>query len=984
MASVAHIIRRRRRRRFERREKQGRNRTWGWLIAGVTLFVIIGPLGVLFGSVATAYARAISSLPDPRDTIQLEAVIGITELYDASGENRLYAVRDPLGDERTWISLDDLPDYVLQATTLWEDPNFETSARFNPLRTTGRLWNNLLNGPVDGEHSLTARLVRNVIAPPGEIVSVEDRALEIALVAEVNRLYTPDEILEWHLNTNYYGSEAYGIEAAARVYLSKSARDLTLDEAALLATIPTAPRFNPIDDETAARGRQADLLRRMLAAGSITRAQFEQAINAQTTIRATLVQGPDIAPDFAIYARRQAATILNSMGRDGEQLVTRGGLRIVTTLDMELYIQADCALRTHLARLAGTPSPELTALDGGPCDAAGFLPPLDGNGGNNPPDTGTVVIIDPNTGELLAMLGPGTRSAYQPGPTLHPFVYLAGFIHGEPNFTAASMLLDIRRSFPGAADGLIYIPNNPDDEFRGPVSLRDAMGAGLLPPVTQIANVLNLNSILRNTAHVLGITSLRDGIYDLSLLEKGGAVSVLDVTYSYSVFASLGRMSGVRVPPLAQGLRSHDPVAVRRIEDADGSVLWEYDQARIEQNRIPLLQPGLAYVVNDILSDPATRWPVLGRENALELGRRAAVVHGLTGDRVDNWAVGYTPHLVIGVRLGRAGGGETSLQHYGIEGAAHVWHGLMEYAHNRRQLPPADWSRPEGIVQTRVCEVSGMRANDVCPARDEVFLDASQFPPEDTHWRSVEINTQTGLLATVNTPSALRNARPYFIPPEEAMDWWRANNRPLPPTQYDTLSRPDMFSSAVILQPGNFDIVGGEVDIRGSIDTAGMEFYQLAYGQGTNPASWIDITGQRNEYVPGTVMGTWNTAGLDGTYVLRLTVVRQDGTLETGTVQVTVDNVPPTIVLTAGESGQVFQWPQDEVIPIVAEVSDNISINRVEFYHNGQLIGIDTDYPFGYDHPINRTGSEIFTAVVFDAVGNSSTAEITVEIVRGS
>lgn len=983
MASVTQIIRRRRQRKRYRTERQTSRRAWGFILGIVAAVVILGPLTILVGGVAGAYIRAVNTIPEPRSTIFLDEIVGPTRIYDSTGTRLLFTVEDPLGTDRTWISLDDLPDYIADATILWEDANFESSANFNPFLTVSRLWNNLLNGPLEVQHSLTGRLVRNVITSSGDFVTIEQRGLEIALIAEVNRRYSAEEILEWHLNTNYYGNEAYGIEAAAQVYLGKSARDLTLDEAALLATIPTAPNFNPVDAETAARGRQADLLRRMLANGYITQGQFQMASNTQTIIRTDAGQTPEVAPEFAVYARRQAENILASLGQDGDQMVARGGLRITTTLDLDLYYQAECALRTHLARLAGDANPGLTALDGSPCVITSLLPIVSADAaGNNPPSTGTIVIIDPTTGELSAMIGPGSRGLYQPGPVLHPFVYLESFINPDPNFTAASMLLDIPRSFPGSADGLLYIPNNPDEQFRGPLSLRKAMGAGLLPPVTQVANVLNLNTVLRSTAHPLGINTLQDGIYDLSLLERGGAVTPLDVTYAYSVFASMGQVTGIRVDPVAPGFRSHDPAAVRRIETTDGEILWEYGEEHMNANRVPLLQSELAFLVNDVLSDPTTRWDTLGRENPLELSRRAAIVQGITGDRVDNWTIGYTPNKAVGVRMGRTGGGEMSLRGFGVEGAGPVWHAVMEYLHQRDGLPDSGWSRPQTMAETQVCEISGLRPNGSCETRTEIFLDASRFPREDTYWQRVEINTQTGQLATINTPTALRSSRNYFIPPDEAMDWWRANNRPLPPTQSDTISRPDMLSSAVILQPENFDIVGGVVDVRGSMDTSEMIYYQLSYGQGTNPDRWIDITGQRESFTPGTSIGQWDTAGLEGTYIIRLTVVMEDGSLETGTSQVIVDNIPPTIILTAGEPGQSFRWPEDQTIPIRAEVVDNIRIDRVEFYHNGQLIGVDTNHPYGYDHPINRTGTEIFTAVVFDAVGNSSEAEITVEVTR--
>ncbi|MFW5691972.1 MAG: Ig-like domain-containing protein, partial [Chloroflexota bacterium] len=675
-------------------------------------------------------------------------------------------------------------------------------------------------------------------------------------------------------------------------------------------------------------------------------------------------------------------TILDNMGMDGAQLVSRGGLRIITTLDMDLYEQTECTLQTHLARLRGQPVAQPQTRRGSQCLGAVFLPETPPAPQLIPPDDGAVVIIDARTGELLTMNGTGVQPIYQPGPVLYPFVYLHGFINPDPFYTAASMLLDIPRPFAGRAEGSILIPTNPNDTYYGPLSLRDAMGSGLVPPAMEVANTLNINAVIRQTANRMGINTLREGDFGLDLLERGGAISLLDVAYTYAVFAGMGETSGIRVEPVAPGLRDHDAVAIRRIEDTAGNILWQYDDDQKALSRVLVLQEQLAYVVNDILSDQRTRWRTLGQGNILEMPRQPAVVNGITADQVDNWTVGYTPQMVVAVQLDRADRGATSLDGFALDGAATVWRALMEYVHGRDSLPIAAWDTPEAIVATPVCEISGLSPTDACETRNEIFLDPAQFPPRDTYWELVEINTQTGERASRTTPAALRSMAAYFIPPEEAMDWWRANGRPLPPVAVDTASRGDLLSSVVILQPGNYDTVGGVVDIRGAMDDTDLAFWQLTYGEGANPQEWIPLTEPQETFVPGTSLALWDTSGLDGTYVLQLQMVRSDNTVEDGFVQVVVDNRPPSVVLTAGEPGQTFNWPSDQTIPLVAEVADNIRVSRVDFYHNGQFITSDDSFPFEYAHPISRTGRETFTAVVYDAVENSSEATLEVEVVR--
>ncbi len=950
-------------------------------------FVFV-PLAVLVGRVWLVYTQANAQIPAPQQTILTEAgSSGRTQLYDVSGRLLLFTVTDPLGAGRQWVSIDDLPDYVVDATVVWEDQDFLRPRNFSLWALGESLWRNWTNATLSPpDSSITARLVRRVILrrAPDQPATRDERAQEIALITAVNRRYSPRDVLEWHLNTNFYGNEAYGIEAAAQVYLGKSARDLTLDEAALLAAVTTAPEFNPLDDESRARDRQSDLLRRMLSRNVVTQSQFEAVINVNTALRPGGGQTPELAPDFAFYARRQAEVILNSLGYDGAQLVARGGLRIITTLDIDLYDQTECLIAAHVARV-GAREAQATTRTGAPCRAADYLP-QDFSVMNTPPDSGSVVVISPQTGEILTMNGRTTAEIYQPGPTLYPIVYLHGLLNQTTNYTGASMLLDIPRTYPAGTggEGAVIVPGNPDGRFYGPLTLREAMSAGLVPPVFEVANALNINSIIRETAHQIGINGLRDGGYTLSLLGRGGAVSVLDMAYTYATFAAMGDSYGLRVTPRAPGLRDHDPIAVRRIEDAQGNILWNYDATQIAASRVLVLQSQVAYLMNDILADVDTRADVLGVDNVLALDRRAAVVNGITSDGVDNWTVGYTPQLTIAAHLGRANRGVMTVPGFGLDGAAHVWRALMDYAHERDDLPVVAWQTPANVLRAPVCRVSGMSPTPACQTRLEVFFDPAQVPPPDTYWEVIDINTQTGQRASVTTPPNVRSAVTYFIPPDAALDWWQANDRPLPPTEFDTIARPDILSSTAILRPGSYDIVGGVVDVRGSLTPEGLAFYQISYGAGPNPSQWTNITPQQTTFSPGVSLAEWDTGDLNGTYILWLRVVRTDNTVESAYVQIVVDNTPPTITLSLAEAESPIRYPEQQVINVVANVADNISVARVEFYHDGQFVFADTEFPFQYEHPIVRTGMEQFAAVVYDAVGNADEATLEVEVIRSS
>lgn len=983
MSSVAHIIRRRRNKRERRQHEKGRQRLWlGVALTTVSALVIL-PMSVFFGLAFYLYAQASQWMPMPADTIRLDPIIGRTELYASDDVTLLYSITDPLGDDRTWLSLADLPSTLVDATLLMEDPQFLQSQWAGMPRTLERLWQYILNGNPSRDNSITGRLVRNTLLPFGRGSGLDNALLEAVFVSEVNARYTRSAILEWYLNTNFYGHNAYGIEAAAQVYFDKSAQSLTLDEIAMLAAIPPAPRFNPFDDITAARGRQLDLLRQMLGRERITQADFDRAASTLTTVRTTNAQSPTLAPDFSLYARQQAEHILDRLGFDGARSVARDGLRITTTLDVDLYYQAECLLRAQVGQLAGIPPQNTLMLNGAPCTATNYLGEVLSADASVLPDDASLVVLDARTGRLRALVGRAQEVAYQPAPTLLPFVYLEGFLSG--NYTPASMVLDIPQSFPGAADGLIYTPYSLDRQFRGVLNLRDAMSAGLLAPAVHIADARRLSRVL-TTAHLIGINSLRESQHDLSLLERGGAVSLLDVAYAYSVFAGQGYMQGVDREPIGRNFRGRDPVAVQRIEDNEGNVLWDYDETMVALSRTNIFSADLGFLVNHVLSDNVKRAEVLGRSmGVLNIGRPAAVVNGLSSDRTDNWTVGYTPQLVVGVHYGRTDGNALSLDTWGLQGAASVWQAMMRYTQERDDIPPANWVRPDNVVEYVVCERSGMNPppNSACPTRTEYFLE--EVPPfqTDTFWQTFELNSQTRQLATANTPASLRVNSVYFVPPLEAMDWWRANNMALPPTEYDILSRPEILRSVQILSPTDFEYVGGVVDIRGSIDTdQPFTGYQLAYGRGLNPTQWFEIGGFQTEWQPGVSMGMWDTSDLDGIYTLQLVVTLPNNSRDTDFVQVTVDNIPPSIHLQVGEEGQIFRFGEDSIIPIVATVTDNLAIDRVEFYNNGALIHVDRDWPHGFEFNIIRSGIEVFRAVAYDQVGNSAEAEITIEVLR--
>ncbi|MDE2856807.1 MAG: transglycosylase domain-containing protein [Chloroflexota bacterium] len=972
MTKVAHIIRRRHARKHRKRSQSRRATFWLALIVGAPALVCLLPLIAALALAIWLYAQAASSFPSAEALSAFDPERSVTRFFDRSGETLIYTVQDPLGEERDPVTLEEIPGFVGDLTLAAENQGRAIKASSDPAQSLLQVWRYMLGVPVLKETGILDRLAQNVFLPKSRSSGLDDTLLELALSAESKRRYSADDLLELHLNTNYYGNEAFGIEAAARVYLGKSAAELDLADAALLAAIPPSPRQNPIDDERGARQRAADLLLEALNLGFIDRAAYDGASKASagTTIE-KINRLPEIAPEFSLYARRQAQIILDNLGYDGARLLARGGLRITTSLDLDLYLQSECLARAHLRQLrhgssalGDQPSQDAT------CSAARELLPFAPVAAA--PDKATTVILDVESGLILSMSGNAELATHQPGVVLQPFVYIEGFLRRL--YTPATMVYDIPQVYPGGADGLIYSPANPDGRFQGPMNLRDAMSAALLPPAVQVANSRGMGQVIR-TAHRLGFNSLDENRIKLDILERGGAVSVLDTGYAYSVLAAMGVMRGLPTEPVGAGYRGQDPVAVLRISDAEDKLLWQYAGSQARSNETPVIEPSLAYLVNDILADERSRQRILDRKDeALRVAGTAAVIDGLSADRRDSWTVGYSPQIVVAVNAAREDGTAMDLEHYDRAGSAPIWRALWDYATDRDDLPARDWPKPADIEEFLVCEISGQLppATDHCPTRREI-VPAGTSLHRDTLWQTVEINSLTGQLATVTTPENQRRAAVYFLPPDDIIDWWIADGRPLPPTSAFDVSEHSAEAPAVqLLQPSDFAYVGGLVRVAGRINEEGALHYALAYGAGVNPQEWIEIIGVSAPATSVDLNATWDTSELQGVYTLRLTALMDDGKALADTKQVTLDNTPPAVELRMSDGASEVKYPAQRVISLLADASDNLAIDRVEFYQDDKLLGIDRDWPYGLEYEIPGAGTLNFVALAFDQVGNSA------------
>ena len=762
MPNVAHIIRRRHARKLRKQAQSRRTTFWLALILGVpTLFSLLP----LFGALALAfwlYVQAASTFPTTETLIVLDPEKDVTRFYDRSGETSIHTVGDPLGEERRWVRLEDLPKFVGDATLVAENQSHAISADFDPVQSLIRVWRYMLGVSLHDETGILGSLAQNTFLPNASASGLDKSLLQVALIAEGKRRYSADELLELHLNTNYYGNDAFGIEAAARVYLGKTLANLSLADAVILAAIPPSPRQNPIDDQRGARQRQADLLLDLLNLGLIDQAAFDLASTESAGAAIEKINRlPEIAPNFYRFARQQAQTILDNLGNDGARLMAGGGLHITTSLDLDLYFQAECVARAHLQQLNGGSSAVQT-LQGSRCIATRELLPTARIAAG--PDRATLVILDVDSGVILSMLGNAPQVARQPGVVLQPFVYIEGFLRRL--YTPATMVYDIPQVYPGQADGLIYAPANPDGQFRGPLNLRDAMSAALVPPAVQVANSRGMEQVIR-TANRLGFNSFG---------RKPG-----QPRYSRARWRGHGSGCGLclrRPGGNGRDARLADRTDWHRVSRARSCRYLENHGcrrqcalgirgcAKDESNETPVIEPSLAYLVNDVLADEATRQRVLDRaDEGLQVAQPAAVVDGLSADRRDSWTIGYTPRFVVAVNVARADGATMDLEHDGRSGSAPIWRALMDYMTDRDNLPERDWPTPVDIEEFLVCEISGQLppVTDHCPTRREIVPAGSPLR-RDTLWQTVEINRLTGQLATVTTPDNQRRKAAYFVP----------------------------------------------------------------------------------------------------------------------------------------------------------------------------------------------------------------------------
>ncbi len=662
------------------------------------------------------------TLPSPDKVIRREGFS--TKILDRNGKS-LYDIFE--NERRTPIKIEDMPLYLKQATIAIEDKNFYTHNGFDILGTLRGLSRFFTRGYAQGGSTLTQQLVKNVLLTSER--SALRKVKEFILAVQIERKYSKDQILQMYLNEAPYGGTAWGVETAAETYFGKNAKNLNLVESAILAGMPQLPsKYSPYSSTPKAYvDRTTNVLRRMREDGYITKDQEEAALAELPEFKFQSKGSSFKAPHFVQYVQK----ILEE--RYGEKVIEQGGLKVTTTLDLDLQEKAQEIVAEEIAKVE---SQRIT------------------NGG--------AVVLDPVTGEILAMVGSKrfddpdydgqvnvTVALRQPGSSFKPFTYVTAFKEG---YTPSTMVMDVQTTFPGADGQPDYNPVNYDGKFKGPVQLRYALGNSLNIPAVKVIAMVGIKDVLQ-TAYDLGLNSLPPtketlSRVGLSLTLGGGEVRLLELTGAYSAFFNGGTKA--------------EPFAILKVEDSNGKVLEEIKPKSGKK----VLDAREAYLIADILSDNNARKDTFGLNSLLNIpGRKVAVKTGTTNDKRDNWTVGGTPQRAVGVWVGNNDNSPMLNVASGISGASPIWRRIV--MESLTGFDPVNFETPDGIETVDVDSFSGKRSHDGFPSRSEIFIKGNE-PDSDNIHVNLKVCKNDGKLATPSDISANNyETKEFYVIKEE-------------------------------------------------------------------------------------------------------------------------------------------------------------------------------------------------------------------------
>jgi 1A family penicillin-binding protein len=652
------------------------------------------------------YILILHDLPSPTKLASPTSFPVSTKIFDRNGK-LLYDVY--IEKNRTPVKLSELPPYIKEATLASEDKDFYKHGGFALRGILRALFNTVFRRKLQGGSTITQQLAKNALLSQERTLRRKIR--EALLTVSIEVLYPKDKILEMYLNQIPYGGTAYGIGAASQMYFGKTPDKLSLAEAALLAGLPASPtRYSPFGahPETA-KQRQEYVLDEMAKDKFISQ---EKAAEVKKEELNFTQRGHGIqAPHFVMSVKDQLVE------KYGQQQVDQGGLRVYTTLDLEIQEMAQAAVATEVAKLE-----------------------------KQKVSNGAVLVTNPKTGEILAMVGSKdyfatdidgnfnvvTSALRQPGSSIKPLNYALAF--EKRILTPASLVLDIPTCFKVAGQKDLYCPGNYDNQSHGATQVRFALGNSYNIPAVKTLAFNGLENFIEQ-ANKMGITTFKDPKnYGLSLTLGGGEVKMTDMAVAFGVLANAGQKQNL--------------YAIQKVEDYRGKVLEEH---KVEEGE-KVISPEACYLVSHILLDNNAREAMFGTSSYLVVRSHpeVSVKTGTTNDKRDNWTIGYTPSALVAVWVGNNNYKQMSAVASGVTGASPIWNKVMRFVLEKKDQENGkvtqEWPiKPEGVIGTSICSLSGLLPGDSgCATRFEYFLSDTVPTETESLRKSILIKKTSG------------------------------------------------------------------------------------------------------------------------------------------------------------------------------------------------------------------------------------------------
>lgn len=671
--------------------KKSKGKNWKkWLMMSLKICAILFAIGLLFA--IGVFAFFAKDLPDP-DKINTRTIDESTKIYDRTGNVLLYDIHGE--EKRTLIPHEEIPLVLKQATISLEDHNFYKHPGFDIRGVANAVLSNVFHtGGGRGGSTITQQFVKNSILTNER--SISRKIKELILAIEIELKFSKDEILGMYLNEIPYGSNAYGAEAAAQTFFNKHAKDLTLDEATILASLPKAPsRFSPYgSNKERLKIRQEYALDQMVALGYVSEDAAQRAKDVDVFSKVTKNTENIKAPHFVMYVRDSLEE------KYGYEYLEKEGLKIITTLDWDKQQIAQRIVRDQAFKNKEKYNAENSSL----------------------------VAIDPTNGDILAMVG--SRDYFdeeidgqvnvsirdrQPGSSFKPYAYLYAFMQG---YTPDTILFDVETKFDtGGTDD--YKPQNYDGTFRGPLKMKKALGMSLNIPAVKTLYLANPKEVIR-FAKQLGITGLNDpSRYGLSLVLGGGEVKLLDHTAAFSVFANNGIKQEKR--------------ALLKIEDKVGKIIEE--SVRADGERI--VDKEYVGMLSHILSTNKYRVDTFGTNNPLRFDNRpVAGKTGTTNENRDAWTVGYTPDVSVGVWSGNNDNSSMNSGGVGANASAPIFRDFILEAYpepSNKKFPQYNADDHKTDKDVLDGKLPNMKKIEVCkiPGKDDKYCKANKYCPNN-------------------------------------------------------------------------------------------------------------------------------------------------------------------------------------------------------------------------------------------------------------